>query len=174
MASSRPRTDYWLSTQGGRLQMPSRSHSRCVSRKIEEMGTIVEPLSETPTKKRNLVEMNWDPITRIVGSLGIFTKIDFENQASSGVPQHLVHLPWLQHFHEGKDPRDAHFITSRICGICGDNHATCASYAQNMAFGVRRRRWESGLSISEKPPSTCSTTTSFRTTWWAWISASRW
>ena len=37
---------------------------------------------------------------------------------------------------KGKDPRDAHFITSRICGICGDNHATCACYAQNMAFGV--------------------------------------
>ena len=40
-------------------------------------------------------------------------------------------------FMKGKDPRDAHFITSRICGICGDNHATCAVYAQNMAFGVR-------------------------------------
>jgi hydrogenase large subunit len=38
---------------------------------------------------------------------------------------------------KGKDPRDAHFITSRICGICGDNHAVCANYAQNMAFNVR-------------------------------------
>jgi hydrogenase large subunit len=38
---------------------------------------------------------------------------------------------------QGKDPRDAPFITSRICGICGDNHATCAVYTQNMAFGVR-------------------------------------
>src|ERR1700716_1584725 len=37
---------------------------------------------------------------------------------------------------KGKDPRDAHFISSRICGICGDNHATCACYTQNMAFGV--------------------------------------
>ena len=37
---------------------------------------------------------------------------------------------------KGKDPRDAHFITSRICGICGDNHATCSCYAQNMAYGV--------------------------------------
>ncbi len=36
----------------------------------------------------------------------------------------------------GKDPRDAHFITSRICGICGDNHATCSVYNQNMAYGV--------------------------------------
>jgi hydrogenase large subunit len=27
-----------------------------------------------------LVEMAWDPITRIVGSLGIYTKIDFANK----------------------------------------------------------------------------------------------
>ena len=27
-----------------------------------------------------LVDMSWDPITRIVGNLGIYTKIDFENQ----------------------------------------------------------------------------------------------
>ena len=40
-------------------------------------------------------------------------------------------------FMKGKDPRDAHVITSRICGICGDNHATSAVYAQHMAFGVQ-------------------------------------
>src|SRR4030095_5798071 len=40
-------------------------------------------------------------------------------------------------FMKGKDPRDAHFITSRICGICGDNHATCSVYAQNMAYGSK-------------------------------------
>ena len=40
-------------------------------------------------------------------------------------------------FMKGKDPRDAHFITSRICGICGDNHAVCSQYAQNMAYGVK-------------------------------------
>jgi hydrogenase large subunit len=44
------------------------------------MGTTTEPLTQTPKKKRNLVDMSWDPITRIVGSLGIFTKIDFENK----------------------------------------------------------------------------------------------
>ena len=32
--------------------------------------------------KPNLVDMSWDPITRIVGSLGIHTKIDFANQRS--------------------------------------------------------------------------------------------
>jgi hydrogenase large subunit len=26
-----------------------------------------------------IVDMSWDPITRIVGNLGIYTKIDFDN-----------------------------------------------------------------------------------------------
>ena len=81
--------------------------------------------------------MNWDPITRIVGSLGIFTKIDFENRHVAECHSTSSIFRGYSIFMKGKDPRDAHFITSRICGICGDNHATCATYAQNMAFGVR-------------------------------------
>jgi len=41
------------------------------------MGTIVAEQKHAAGKTGELVEMNWDPITRIVGSLGIFTKIDF-------------------------------------------------------------------------------------------------
>ena len=51
-----------------------------------------------------LVEMAWDPITRIVGSLGIYTKIDFDNKKVAAVPLDLVDLPWLQHLHEGQGP----------------------------------------------------------------------
>jgi hydrogenase large subunit len=101
------------------------------------MATYPDTLSEVPQKKRNLVEMNWDPITRIVGSLGIFTKIDFENKEVAECYSTSSIFRGYSIFMKGKDPRDAHFITSRICGICGDNHATCAVYAQNMAFGVK-------------------------------------
>jgi hydrogenase large subunit len=80
--------------------------------------------------------MNWDPITRIVGSLGIFTKIDFENRQVAECHSTSSIFRGYSIFMKGKDPRDAHFITSRICGICGDNHATCSCYAQNMAYGV--------------------------------------
>ncbi len=100
------------------------------------MGTTTQVKPEVPTKKRNLVEMNWDPITRIVGSLGIFTKIDFENREVAECYSTSSIFRGYSIFMKGKDPRDAHFITSRICGICGDNHATCATYAQNMAFGI--------------------------------------
>jgi hydrogenase large subunit len=83
------------------------------------------------------VEMHWDPITRIVGSLGIYTKIDFATGRVTECKSTSSIFRGFSVFLKGKDPRDAHFITSRICGICGDNHATCASYAQNMAFGIR-------------------------------------
>jgi hydrogenase large subunit len=101
------------------------------------MATITSAAKGTPTGSRKLVEMNWDPITRIVGSLGIFTKIDFDNRQVAECHSTSSIFRGYSIFMKGKDPRDAHFITSRICGICGDNHATCATYAQNMAFGVR-------------------------------------
>ena len=118
--------------------------------------------------------MSWDPITRIVGSLGIYTKIDFANRRVAECHSTSSIFRGYSIFMKGKDPRDAHFITSRICGICGDNHATCACYAQNMAFGIKPPPWPSGSSTSARRPSICSITTSSRTTWSASISASRW
>ncbi|HET9118527.1 MAG TPA: nickel-dependent hydrogenase large subunit [Pseudonocardiaceae bacterium] len=83
-----------------------------------------------------LTEMVWDPVTRIVGSLGIYTKIDFGAKTVAECHSSSSVFRGYSIFMKGKDPRDAHFITSRICGICGDNHATCSVYNQNMAYGV--------------------------------------
>src|SRR6201987_1426728 len=94
-------------------------------------------MPDESTRPTQLVEMSWDPITRIVGSLGIYTKIDFANKRVAESHATSSIFRGYSIFMKGKDPRDAHFITSRICGICGDNHATCACYAQNMAFGIR-------------------------------------
>ncbi len=85
----------------------------------------------------SLVDMSWDPITRIVGSLGIHTKIDFGQRRVADCWSTSSIFRGYSVFMQGKDPRDSHFITSRICGICGDNHATCSVYAQNMAYGVK-------------------------------------
>lgn len=87
-------------------------------------------------ERGNLVEMAWDPVTRIIGNLGIYTKIDFANREVVECKSTSSLFRGYSVFMKGKDPRDAGFITSRICGICGDNHATCSIYAQNMAYGV--------------------------------------
>src|SRR5579885_1565589 len=107
-----------------------------ITKERSPMATTTEAVTETREKRRNLVEMNWDPITRIVGSLGIFTKIDFDNKEVAECYSTSSIFRGYSIFMKGKDPRDSHFITSRICGICGDNHATCSVYAQNMAFGA--------------------------------------
>jgi hydrogenase large subunit len=101
------------------------------------MSIAPSPQRKAKSDTSQLVEMSWDPITRIVGSLGIYTKIDFANREVVECHSTSSIFRGYSIFMQGKDPRDAHFITSRICGICGDNHATCACYAQNMAFGVR-------------------------------------
>ncbi len=92
---------------------------------------------ETPTQAPHLVDMSWDPITRIVGSLGIHTKIDFNARKVAECHSTSSIFRGYSLFMQGKDPRDSHFITSRICGICGDNHATCSVYTQNMAYGIK-------------------------------------
>src|SRR5579885_3581564 len=101
------------------------------------MATQIDELAGAERQGRNLVDVSWDPITRIVGSLGIYTKIDFGTRrvAECFSTSHIFRGYSL--FMRGKDPRDAHFITSRICGICGDNHCTCSCYTQNMAYGVK-------------------------------------
>src|SRR5687767_4981717 len=99
--------------------------------------TMTEPRPTGTTPTGNLVEMAWDPITRIVGSLGIYTSIDFDRREVVECHSTSSIFRGYSIFMKGKDPRDAHFISSRICGICGDNHATCSCYAQNMAYGVK-------------------------------------
>ena len=101
------------------------------------MATVTVAERKSAAERGKLVEMVWDPITRIVGSLGLYTRIDFEKKEVAECFSTSSVFRGYSIFMKGKDPRDAHFITSRICGICGDNHATCSCYTQQMAYGVR-------------------------------------
>ncbi|HEV7710469.1 MAG TPA: hypothetical protein VGP16_19895, partial [Asanoa sp.] len=42
--------------------------------------TVTQPQRAAGQGTESLVDMAWDPITRIVGSLGIYTKIDFNQR----------------------------------------------------------------------------------------------
>ena len=41
------------------------------------MSTVTKAGRSSASERGRLVEMVWDPITRIVGSLGLYTRIDF-------------------------------------------------------------------------------------------------
>jgi hydrogenase large subunit len=65
-------------------------------------------------KPAQIVDMSWDPITRIIGNLGIYTKIDFANREVVECHSTSSLFRGYSVFMKGKDPRDAGFITSRI------------------------------------------------------------
>ena len=114
-------------TQASMNREPEWRHPRAeLSDASTELTPERKPDDVRHDQTAELVEMSWDPITRIVGSLGIHTKIDFANRRVVECHSTSSIFRGYSIFMKGKDPRDAHFITSRICGICGDNHATCA------------------------------------------------
>ena len=122
-----------------------------------------------------LVEMNWDPITRIVGSLGIYTKIDFEKRKVAECQVDLVDLPRLQRVHEGQgSARLALHHQPHLRHLRRQPRHLLLLRAEHGLRRSSRRTWPSGSSTSAKPPSTCSTTTSSRRTWSASTSARRW
>ena len=68
------------------------------------MAAATLPERQAPTETRKLVEMNWDPITRIVGSLGIYTKIDFANRQVAECHSTSSIFRGYSVFMKGKDP----------------------------------------------------------------------
>jgi len=76
-----------------------------------------------------------DPITRIEGHLKIDVEIEggkVKNAWSSGTMAR-----GFEALLTGKDPRDAPFVTSRICGVCYSVHQMCSSRALDAAFGAK-------------------------------------
>lgn len=79
-----------------------------------------------------------DPVTRIEGHL----KVDIEADTVGGVQQ-ITQVKTVgtlfrgfEKLMEGRDPRDAPIITSRICGVCPTSHAQVAAMALDQAAGV--------------------------------------
>jgi hydrogenase large subunit len=75
-----------------------------------------------------------DPLTRIEGHLKITVEVDggVVTDARSVGPMYRGFEKLL----EGKDPRDASFITSRFCGVCFSVHTMASSLTLDDAFGV--------------------------------------
>lgn len=79
-----------------------------------------------------------DPITRIEGHLKVEVKIDTVNgvqQVVDAFSQGTL-FRGFEKLLEGRDPRDATIITSRICGVCPTSHSLAAALALDNACGV--------------------------------------
>ena len=80
--------------------------------------------------------MNMDPVTRVAGELGIYVTVDFEEGRHLDARTQAPLFRGYEVLAMGRDPRDAIFITSRVCGVCGGVHSHASAYALEMAMGI--------------------------------------
>ena len=79
-----------------------------------------------------------DPVTRIEGHLRMDVQVDTVNGVQQVVEAKAVGTLFrgFEILLQGRDPRDAPIITSRICGVCPTSHAMAAVLALDRAFGA--------------------------------------
>jgi len=81
-------------------------------------------------------DVNFDPVTRVAGALAFHGVADLENRKFIEARSMATLFRGYEIIMQGRDPRDAIFITSRACGVCGGVHSACASLGIEMAFGI--------------------------------------
>lgn len=85
----------------------------------------------------NVSSVDFNPVSRVAGGLGFHAMVDHD----SGTVHEAASVAGVFRGYEvilqGRDLRDAVFVASRACGVCGGAHATAAAMALEMAIGIQ-------------------------------------
>ncbi len=84
----------------------------------------------------HIKDVNIDPVTRVAGALAFHAVVDLQARKVLEANSMATLFRGYEVILKGRDPRDAMFISSRTCGVCGGVHAVTSSLAIEMAFGV--------------------------------------
>ncbi len=96
-----------------------------------------DQLEDLLARNGHIKEKNYDPVTRVAGALAFHTIVDLQQKRVIEGRSVATLFRGYEIIMMGRDPRDAIYITSRACGVCGGVHATCSALATEMAIGVR-------------------------------------
>ena len=81
--------------------------------------------------------VEFDPVARVAGGLAFHTAVDLERGEVLEAASMATLFRGYEVILQGRDARDAIFISSRACGVCGGVHPTCSSLAVEMALGIQ-------------------------------------
>ncbi|MDQ3769175.1 MAG: nickel-dependent hydrogenase large subunit, partial [Actinomycetota bacterium] len=82
-------------------------------------------------------QMDFDPVTRVAGALSFQTSVDVDRGQVLDASALATMFRGYEVILEGRDPRDAIFVSSRADGISGGSHPTASALACEMAFGLQ-------------------------------------
>ena len=95
-----------------------------------------EKLHKLLARNGHIRRVDFDPVTRVAGALAFHTVVDLENRQVLETDSMATLFRGYEVILKGRDPRDAIFISSRACGVCGGVHSTASALALEMAFGI--------------------------------------
>ena len=94
-----------------------------------------EQVEELVRRNGHIKSMDFDPVTRVAGALAFHAVADFKARRIVEARSVATLFRGYEVIMVGRDPRDAIYITSRACGVCGGVHSTCSALAIEMAIG---------------------------------------
>lgn len=80
--------------------------------------------------------LDLDPVSRVGGALAFHAVLDLDQGSVLESASMATLFRGYEIILSGRDVRDAIFISSRSCGVCGGAHASAAALACEMAFGL--------------------------------------
>lgn len=103
----------------------------------ESLSSQEDRLRELIARNGHIKSVDFDPVTRVAGALSFHTVADLKEGKILSANSMATLFRGYEVILKGRDPRDAIFISSRACGVCGGVHATVAAEAMEMAFGLK-------------------------------------
>ncbi len=104
------------------------------SQTLEEREAM---LREIANKNGQLHDVDFDPVTRVAGALAFHSTVNLETRKVVDTASMATLFRGYEVILRGRDPRDAAFISSRACGVCGGVHATASALSVEMALGIK-------------------------------------
>src|SRR5919199_5966255 len=95
-----------------------------------------DKLEELLARNGHIKDVTISPVTRVAGALAFHAVADLQNRPFLEANSVATLFRGYEVILKGRDPRDAIFISSRACGVCGGVHSTCSAHALEVAFGV--------------------------------------
>src|ERR687887_853209 len=95
-----------------------------------------EQIKRLMARNGHIRELNMDPVTRVAGALAVNVTADLDDGRYLDARSQATLFRGYEVIAMGRDPRDAVFIASRACGVCGGVHSHASVYAIEMAMGI--------------------------------------
>ena len=105
--------------------------------KTTSLGEEQDKLKELLARNGFIKNVDFDPVTRVAGALAFHSVVDLKKKKVLSTNSMATLFRGYEIILKGRDPRDAAYISSRACGVCGGVHATVSALAMEMALGIK-------------------------------------